>query len=274
MITPSNLTPAADSNSRLILWLLHIIVLLLQELQVLQAKLAAPPKDSTTSHRPPSSDGFKKKRGALTRGSSGRKPGGQKGHRGITRRNVPPSEVTATIAHQPQNCEQCGTPFTEQHPSVPVERRQVWEIPEIKPIVQEHVFYQTACDCGHPTRLPVPEWIHSGMGENLQTHLTYFTAEAKLSRRTLQTVLADIFHVPVALGTVQNRLEDTSEILKPVCEELENELTKQPVVNIDETSYPHNNKLAWLWAFVTGTFAFFTLHASRGSQVLDKILGT
>ena len=276
MTPPSNLTSAIHTDGSLIRWLLHIIVLLLQELQMLRAKLATAPQDSTTSHRPPSSDGFKKKRGAIKRGSSGRKPGGQKGHRGITRRNVPPSEVTATIAHKPEACEQCETSFTEQHPSVPVERRQVWEIPEIKPLVQEHVFYQTTCDCGHPTRLPVPEWIYSGMGENLQAHLAYLTAEAKLARRSLQTVLADVFHVPLGLGTIQNRLENTSEILKPVCDALENELPKSRhggIVNIDETSYPHNKKLAWLWVFVTSTFAFFTLQASRGSQVLRKVLG-
>lgn len=154
-----------------------------------------------------------------------------------------------------------------------MERRQVWELPEIKPLVQEHVFYQTTCDCGHPNRLPVPEWIYSGMGENLQAHAAYFTAEAKLARRTLRMVLADVFRVPLGLGTLQNRLENTSEILKPVCDALENELPKQPVVNIDETSYRHNKKLAWLWVFVTSTFAFFTLQASRGSQVLRKVLG-
>lgn len=261
----------ADSN--LIHWLLHLVVALLQEVQALQAKLAAFEKDSTTSHKPPSSDGFKKKRGVLKRGSSGRKPGGQKGHRGITRRNVPPSEVTETIPHKPQACEQCGAALNEQHACVPVERRQVWEIPEIKPLVQEHVFYQTTCDCGHPTRLPVPAWIYSGMGDNLQAHLTYLTAEAKLSRRSLQTVMGDVFQIPVALGTIQNRLEVTAEILKPVCDELENELTKQPVINIDETSYPHNKKLQWLWVFVTSTFAFFTLQTSRGSKVLHKVLG-
>jgi transposase len=270
------LTPpqnALKTDHSLIGWLLQIILALLHEVQALRAKLAAFEKDSTTSHKPPSADGFKKKRGAMKRGSSGRKPGGQKGHRGITRRNVPPSEVTATIAHKPEACEQCGAPLTEQHPGVPMERRQVWEIPAIKPLVIEHVFYQTTCDCGHPTRLPVPEWIYSGMGENLQAHLAYFTAEAKLSRRTLQTVLTDVFRVPLGLGTIQNRLEKTSEILQPICDELQNELPKQPVVNIDETSYPHNKKLAWLWVFVTSTFAFFTLQASRGSQVLRKVLG-
>ncbi len=276
MTQTSNRAPHQDllkADSRLIGRLLQIIVALLQEVQALQAKLAALEKDSTTSHKPPSSDGFKKKRATAKRGSSGRKPGGQKGHRGVTRRNLPPSEVTETIPHKPAACEQCGAPFSEQHPSVPVEHRQVWEIAEIKPLVSEHVFYQTTCHCGHPTRLPVPEWIYAGMGDNLQAHLAYFTAEAKLSRRTLQTVLAEVFHVPLALGTIQNRLEDNSEILRPSCDELANELTKQSAVNIDETGYPHNKKLQWLWVFVTGTFAFFTLQASRGSQVLRQVLG-
>ena len=264
---------AFKSDIRLIAWLLQIIVALLEELQTLRTKVAALEKDSTCSHKPPSSDGFNKKRGVIKRGCSGRKPGGQKGHRGRTRRNVPPSQVTETIPHQPQTCEQCGAAFTEQNLSVAVERRQVWEIPEIKPLVQEHLFYQTRCHCGHTTRLPVPEWIYAGMGDNLQAHIAYFTAEAKLSRRSLQTILDDVFHVPLALGTIQNRLEDTSEILKPVCDELENELSEQPVINSDETSYPHNKTLNWLWAFVTSSFVFFTIQASRGSQVLRQILG-
>lgn len=264
---------AFKSDISLIAWLLQIIWTLLEELQTLRIKVAALQKDSTCSHKPPSSDGLKKKRGATKRGSSGRKPGGQKGHRGRTRRNVPPDQVTETIHHKPPDCEQCDATFTEQHLSVAVERRQVWEISEIKPVVHEHVFYQTICDCGHTTRLPVPEWIYSGIGDNLQALIAYFTAEAKLSRRSLQTILNDVFHVPVALGTIQNRLEDTSESLKPVCDELENELTEQPVINIDETSYPHNKTLNWLWAFVTSTFVFFTIQASRGAQVLRHILG-
>lgn len=264
---------AFTSDMSLIGYLLQIIVALSQELQALRTKVATLEKDSSCSHKPPSSDGLHKQRGTTKRGCSGRKPGGQKGHRGRSRRTVPPDQVTETIPHQPPACDQCGATFTEQHLSVAVERRQVWEIPEIKPLVQEHVFYQTSCHCGHTTRLPVPEWIYSGMGDNLQSHLAYLTAEAKLSRRSLQTILNDVFHVPVALGTIQNRLEDTAEILKPVCDELENELSQQAVINIDETSYPHNKTLNWLWAFVTSSFVFFTIQASRGSQVLRQILG-
>jgi len=92
---------ALNTDGNVLCWLLHIIVVLLREVQTLQAKLAAFEKDSTTSHKPPSSDGFKKKRGAITRGVSGRKPGGQKEHRGITRCNVPPHEVRKRLPISP-----------------------------------------------------------------------------------------------------------------------------------------------------------------------------
>lgn len=265
----------------LVLWLLEIVIALAQENKQLKDKIAAlekaclerSRKDSNNSHKPPSSDGFKKQAGALKRRSSGRKPGGQKGHRGKARLNVPSSKVAKTVEHKPPECAKCKAHFSEYDQSIAVEHRQVWEIPEVNPFVIEHVFYLTRCRCGHQTRLPVPAWMCSGIGDRLQATMAYLTAEAKLSRRTTQSVLREIFNVPVALGTLQNRLEDTSEMLQPACDELEHELTKQRVINIDETGYRHNKTLAWLWAFVTSTFAFFTIQASRGSKVIKKTLG-
>ncbi|HLE87820.1 MAG TPA: transposase [Candidatus Brocadiaceae bacterium] len=55
--------------------------------------------------------------------------------------------------------------------------------------------------------------------------------------------------------------------------ELENELTNQQALNIDETGHPHNKTLAWLLVFATNTFAFFTIRASRGSRVIRSVPG-
>src|SRR3990167_2997295 len=90
----------------------------------------------------------------------------------------------------------------------------------------------------------------------------------------LQSILENVFHVPLALGAIQNRLEDTSRVIQPVCDEIENELTNQPVVSVRfQSGYPHNKSLAWLWVFVTNSFALFTIRASRGSQVIRSVLG-
>lgn len=231
-------------------------------------------RDSTNSNKPPSSDNLnlKKERGTK-RGSSGKKPGGQVGHKGKTRKIVPPDEITKTVEHKPQRCKKCGKLFTGQEKSEPVEKHQVWEIPEpIKPIIEEYIFFKTLCTCGYETRERTPDWIYSGTGENLQALIAFFTGEIGLSRRNVQTVLAKVFNIPMALGTIQNRLEDTSKIFKPVYDELKEELVKQKVVNIDETGYPHNKTLKWLWIFATKMFAFFTIQTSRGSKVLKQIL--
>ena len=275
MASPKKHTTSASLECfSAILWILRIvIILLLREIQYLRKRLASYERDSSTSHKPPSSDDPWKRRYAPPRGSSGRKPGGQKGHQGKARIMALPTEVSQTIHHKPQSCKHCGVSFSESHESIPVEKRQVWEIPEIKPSVIEHVFYKTTCSCGHKNRPDVPEWMYSGTGENLQALIAYLTVEGKLSRRILQSILENVFHVPLALGAIQNRLEDTSRVIQPVCDEIENELTNQNVINIDETSYPHNKSLPWLWTFVTNTFAFFTIQATRSSQVIRTILG-
>lgn len=243
-----------------------------QENEKLKEKIEALSRNSTESNKPPSSDGLKKIRGTK-RESSGRKPGGQEGHEGKTRRIVPPDEISKIIEHKPKECKKCGKLFTGEEKSEPVERHQVWEIPEpIKPIIEENIFFKTLCGCGYETREIAPDWMYSGTGENLQALIAFLTGEIGLSRRNVKTILEEVFNISTALGTIQNRLEDTSEILKPVYDELEEELVKQKVVNIDETSYPHNKALEWLWGFATKMFAFFTIQASRGSKVLKRIL--
>lgn len=253
--------------------LFQIIAQQQREIDALKSKIASLEKNSTNSSKPPSSDGLKKERGSPKRGSSGRKPGGQKGHRGKSREPAPPEQVAQTLPCVPESCECCGAVFSAENPRTVAERRQVIEIPRIIPFIIEYLYYKVTCSCGHQTRLPVPQWVSSGTGERLQAHIAYLTSEGKLSRRSVQQLLGELYNLPAALGTIQNRLEDTSDALKATCDELQDALATEQVTNIDETSYPHNAKLNWLWAFATASFVFFTIRASRASKVLKNVLG-
>src|SRR5260221_3438138 len=95
---------------------------LLTQNQELRARLA---KDSHNSSKPPSSDPVARKRPRSQRRRSGKKPGGQLGHRGETLHLVAtPDEL---VEHRPTGCGACQTPLDETAPVVGYERRQVQE---------------------------------------------------------------------------------------------------------------------------------------------------
>jgi len=95
---------------------------LAERLREVEARLA---KDSYNSSRPPSSDGLARKTRSLRR-RSGKKPGGQIGHRGETLRLV--AMPDAAMQHWPAICLRCQMPLPEEAAVVVVrERRQVHE---------------------------------------------------------------------------------------------------------------------------------------------------
>src|SRR5260370_20487131 len=77
------------------------IAALLERVHELEAQLA---KDSHNSSKPPASDGLARKTRSLRR-KSGKKPGGQLGHRGETLRLV--AVPDAVVEHRPAVCAGC-----------------------------------------------------------------------------------------------------------------------------------------------------------------------
>jgi transposase len=112
--------------------------------------------NSNNSSKPPSSDGLKKKTKSL-RKPSGKRPGGQPGHKCSTLEKVEnPDEV---IEHTLDKCNECGTSLKD----VPIERyiiRQVIDLPEIKVRVTEHRAEVKKCPCRHVSKAEFPEGIN------------------------------------------------------------------------------------------------------------------
>jgi len=102
------------------------IAALLERVQELQARLA---KDSHNSGKPPSSDGLGRK-SRSQRKKSGKKPGGQLGHRGETLRLAATPDVV--MEQRPTVCVSCQTPLAVDTSVVGRERRQVVDIPPVR----------------------------------------------------------------------------------------------------------------------------------------------
>lgn len=103
----------------------------LAEIRDLQARLA---KGSHNSSKPPSSDGLKRQlpRTRSLRRKTGRKPGGQLGHRGETLHLV--AEPDVVIEHRPSVCAACQISLEPVAAAEVVarERRQVQDLPPIR----------------------------------------------------------------------------------------------------------------------------------------------
>src|SRR5215813_7288874 len=128
---------------------------LLERVRELEGRLA---KDSQNSGKPPSSDGLARKTKSL-RKRSGKKPGGQSGHRG---RHLPlVAQPDTIVVHRPTTCGTCHAPLSPTAWQW-VERRQVHELPPLGLAVTEHQIAHVRCRaCGATTRGEVPAGVRA-----------------------------------------------------------------------------------------------------------------
>ncbi len=112
--------------------------------------------DSSTSSKPPSSDGLKKKPVSL-REPSGKPGGGQKGHSGETLRQV--AEPDRIVRHEVHSCRHCGAALSAGM-ATGMERRQIFDLPARLMEITEHRGLVYACaSCGGRTRAAFPEGV-------------------------------------------------------------------------------------------------------------------
>ena len=138
--------------------LLHTVQLLIKRVEELEEEVhqLRQQKNSNNSSLPPGKDENRPKKNQSLRQKSGKSPGGQKGHKGSTLQMV--SKPDEIITHILCNCEQCGKDLTGIK-EIFHARRQVVDIPPIKPRFTEHRSYVRQCACGHGNYPPFPHGV-------------------------------------------------------------------------------------------------------------------
>src|SRR5256885_9370580 len=172
---------------------------------------------SRNSSRPPSSDPPQSPRPSRPRGT--RRRGGQPGHPGHTRPLIPVEDVDEVVVIKPDQCSGCHAPLSGED-ATPF-RHQVIEIPPIKPVITEYQWHQLVCpNCGTATRAPWPTGVPSGTyGPRVHATVALYTGAYRLSKRTTQQGMDDLFGVPMSVGTISQSEKVTTAALAPPVEE-------------------------------------------------------
>lgn len=239
-----------------------------EQLRTLQEQLN---QTSQNSSRPPSSD--PPQHGRPRRPHSHRRRGGQPGHPGHTRTLIPVEEVDEVVVLKPTQCTHCQAPLSGNDPQP--WRHQVLEIPPLQPVVTEYQWHQLACPvCGETTRAPWPAGVPSRTyGPRVQATVALCTGAYRLSKRTTQQVMAEVFGVPMSVGTISPLEQATTAAVAAPVEDARTYVHEQAVAHLDETSWCQGGTRAWLWVAVTSLVTVFLVRMSRGGQVARELLG-
>ena len=243
----------------------------------LERELALHQQNSTTSSKPPSSDGLAGRprvRGRRTK--SRRKPGGQVGHPGHCRPLVPPERVNAVVELFPNACRHGHGTLAARGRAVTgvCRRHQVTELPPIEAHITEFQCPEVVCPaCGKTTQAPVPDEVKRQCGAQLTALIAYRTVVCRLPRRVVQRLLEGALHIPISLGSTHAAWEEASDAVAAPCQALEDALAHQPVLNGDETGFRTNGAKRYLWVLVAPLFVVYRLAPTRGAVVLRDLLG-
>ena len=107
----------------------------------------------------------------------------------------------------------------------------------------------------------------------MQATVALCTGAYRLSKRTTQQVMAEVFGVPMRVGTISLLEQATTAVVAAPVEEARTYVHEQAVAHLDETSWCQGGKRAWLWVAVTSLVTVFLVRMSRGGQVARELLG-
>jgi len=252
-----------------------IIRLLLARIEVLDARVseleARLNKTPRNSSLPPSTE-HPHAKPAPQREKSGKKPGGQPGHRKCERALIPHEQCHEVKSVVPETCRRCGEPLRGRDPE-PL-RHQVWDIPLIRPLVTEYQLHRLTCPgCSISTCATLPAGVPRGQaGPRLVALAALLMGCFKQSKRRVALFLEQVLNQPCSAGWVVKLQNQATIALTPAYEELAAELPTEPVLGIDESPTKEARQKSWLWTFVAGNYTVFALRTTRAATVLEELL--
>jgi transposase len=225
-------------------------------------------KNSRNSSKPPASDGLKKPKTKRLRKRSGKKPGGQEGHKGHTLEKV--KEPDHLIPLPVTSCSCCAD--LSNVPVSSYDCRQVFELPKPKLEVTEFQSEIKICPkCGQTAKAPFPEGVNAPVqyGSRFRGMLVYLHNQHYIPADRLSQLVFDLYGTSVSVATILDASCRSYNNMAPFEKSLINALVDCKVLNADESGIRTVKKLYWLHSAGTKSLTFYGVHEKRGIKAMD-----
>jgi transposase len=260
---PDTSNPVIGEKSR------EELIAIIHELMAEIERLKQGRTNSRNSSQPPSRDfksnGSKKRR-------RHKKVGAKEGHAKAERALVDnPNKVIEVWA---ESCPKCQVNLWDQVPEHTI-RRQVTELPEIKPVVIETRQHEVRCPCcGELRRGPLPAGLEAGrqFGPRLEATVTSLHHEHHLGFERVRQVCEEIFGVTLSKGGAVSIVERAGKAAESKTEAIGEQVRQSKVIGSDETSARVHGRNWWEWVFVGANCEYHLIVPSRGQDVIEKFM--
>jgi transposase len=252
-----------------------LILLLLDRVDKLEARVIelenALNKNSQNSHKPPSSDGYRRNIQTSTPKDKKRPTGGQSGHPGTTLRKS--IIVDHIVNHPVDTCMGCGSSL--EHVAVQdVRTRQVFDLPMVKMEVTEHRSEVKQCPCCHTQTAGIfpPEVTKATQyGSTLKSIVLYMMQHQLVPFERTTEFLQDLFGCTLSEGTLKNWTAEAYSRLRQAEAQIKEQLQQAPILHVDETGMFCEKKLHWIHSASTERYTHYGIHPKRGKEAMDEI---
>jgi len=167
-----------------------------------------------------------------------------------------------------ERCNRCGNSLERTKVVIPV--RDV-SVPQTIRYRRHH--YE--CDsCGCELVAEHPECPSTGgFGTNILAQTVLFHFEHRVPYQKLLELFRQLYELETNTKTLLNICDRMKEVARPEYDEIQLNIQSSDIVYIDETSHYVSGENKWLWAFTTEEETLYTLRDTRGSEVLEDVLG-
>ena len=176
-----------------------------------------------------------------------------------------------TINYVPSFCCECGNDLQGVCEEF-IGKRQVVDIPVIKPQYVEHRIYQRKCNCGHSNCASYPQNVNASIsyGANTESLVGYLYSRQYIPFERMREFFNDAFTLPISEGGIHELLKRLANKAIPAYNMIKEKVETSKVVGADETGTKINGKKSWFWTWQNDKLTYIAPSENRGFATIEN----